>query len=172
MKAIKSFLICAVAVTPLVIQPTAQAQSKPEFCQIHSGNVSQYVSEYNPFNHSTPTIYRPFIQNRQPYQITQELAAKPLFYVAISDGSIGAAFELKGRYGNLLIGNNDVVVQHLKFYPVNSYIEIAGLCVNGTFIASPKKQALPTINLPLQTQSALQEARFGISQEQIGNMFK
>ena len=171
MKPIKSTLICAITITSLAIQSTAQAQSKPQICQIHSGNISQYVSEYNILNNSTPTVYRPF-RNSQPYQINQQLAAQPLFYVGLPDGSIDAAFELKGRYGNLLIGNNDVVVQHLRTSPASSFVEIAGLCVNGTFVASQKNQAFDTINLPLQTYTALQEAIAGVTAEQISNLLK
>jgi hypothetical protein len=134
MKAVKSILLSTVAF--ITIQSTAYAQSKPEFCQIHTGNLSKYVSQYNMFDHSAPTPYRPFIQNSRPYNVNKELIAKPLYYVGISDGTVGAAFQLKGKYGNRIISNKDVVVQHIKYYPVSYVFQIVGFCINGTFIAS------------------------------------
>ena len=172
MKAIKSFLICAVAVTPLVIQPTAQAQSKPEFCQIHNGNVNRYTSKYNLFDNSSNTPIRPFVQNNRIYNINQDLSAKPLFYTAISNGNVVSAFELKGKLGKLFIGSRDVVTQYIVQNQIGTYAEILGHCINGVFIQSPQQEAYDIYKLPLETQSALQEAKFGISQERIGNMFK
>jgi hypothetical protein len=61
---------------------------------------------------------------------------------------------------------------HLRTSPASPYVEIAGLCVNGTFVASQKNQAFPTINLPLQTYTALQEAIAGVTGEQVGNLLK
>jgi hypothetical protein len=170
MKAVKSIFLGAV--TFLTIQSTAYAQSKPGFCQIHAGNLSKYVSQYNMFNHSAPTPYRPFIQNSRPYNVNKELIAKPLYYVGISDGTVGAAFQLKGKYGNRIIGNKDVVVQHIKYYPTGSYVQIVGFCINGTFAPVNKVETYTTLDLPLDTQSALQEASLGVVAERTGSMFK
>jgi hypothetical protein len=90
----------------------------------------------------------------------------------MSNGNIAAAFQLKGKYGNDLIPDKDVVTQHIIISSTSSYSEILGFCVNGTFAASPKTITLDIYKLPLQTQSALQEAKLGISQEQVSNMFR
>ncbi|MHC5716401.1 MAG: hypothetical protein ACYTXE_43640 [Nostoc sp.] len=170
MKAIKSILICAIA--SLTIQSTAQAQSKPEFCQIHAGNVNRYVSQSNIFNAPPSTIYRPFIQNNHAYNVTKELVAKPLFYSALPSGNIVAAFQLEGKYGNALISDKDVVTQYITMDSLGMYFQILGLCVNGTFLASPKKEVYDFYKLPRDTQYALDEAKFGILQEQSVNMFR
>jgi hypothetical protein len=80
-----------------------QAQARPEFCQINSSNLGQYVSQYNMFTKSAPTGFRPFLINKYPHKINQELVATPLLYFPVSDGSVAIAFELKGKYGNNLI---------------------------------------------------------------------
>ncbi|MBD2300052.1 hypothetical protein [Nostoc sp. FACHB-190] len=156
------------------IQSVAQAQSRPQFCQIYDGNLNQYVSGYNidNLNQPTPTPYRPFIHNYQAYKITEQLIAKPLFYTALTDGNIVSAFQLKGIYGNLLITDKDVVVQHIKHSPINSYAEVLGLCINGSFVPPQKQEFYNIVDLPQNTQSALQEAHFGITTEQTGRMFK
>lgn len=170
MKAIKSILICAIV--SLTIQSTAQAQSQPEFCQINAGNVNRYVSEYDMFNHSSPTIYRPFILSNHAYNITKELVATPLFYNALPSGNIVAAFQLKGKYGNVLISDKDVVTNYVTIDSLGMYFQILGVCVNGTFFASPKEEVYNFQKLPIDTQYVLNEAKFGILQEQVGNMFK
>jgi hypothetical protein len=171
MKAIKSLLLCVIsAVSFTAITPQAQAQSRSEFCQINSGNVNRFVSEYNIFNKSSNTPLRPFIQNDRPYHIGKELAAKPLFYTAISNGNVVSVFELKGRLGKLYIGKKDVVTQHIV--QIGSYAEILGHCINGVFIKPQKQEVYDIYKLPWATQLALQEARNGILTEQIGNMFR
>jgi len=119
MKIIKSGLIGLFAA--ITIQFAAQAQSNPQFCQIHSGNVGQYTSQYDIFNHTAQTPYRPFVQNSRVYKVTNDLIAMPLFYAripsnnaSIPDNSVGAAFELKGKYGNHVISNKEVAVQHIN----------------------------------------------------------
>jgi hypothetical protein len=170
MKAVKSIVLGVV--TFLTIQSTAYAQSKPGFCQIHAGNLSKYVSQYNMFDHSAPTPYRPFIQNSRPYNVNKELIAKPLYYVGMSDGTIGAAFQLHGKYGNRIISKKDVVVQHIRYYPSSFVFQIAGFCVNGNFIANQDDKVYSDRQLPKDTYHALREASLGVTSEQTGSMFK
>ncbi|WP_414589335.1 hypothetical protein [Scytonema sp. PCC 10023] len=172
MKAIKSFLFCAITLLPLLIQPTAKAESRPEFCQIDDGNVTQYVSRYNMFDNSAPTPLRPFLVNSRPYNVTKELAAKPLFYTALEDGSIVSAFQLRGVIGNVSIGKKDVVTQYIKHYEIGSYAEIIGHCINGVFVVPPKQEIYQTWKLPSDTQSTLQEATMGVLGERMGNLFR
>ncbi|MDM9379878.1 hypothetical protein QUB80_04090 [Chlorogloeopsis sp. ULAP01] len=115
MKRIKLFLFCAISAISFAFSAVpAQAQSQPLFCQIHEGNLSSYVSEYNIFDKSSRTPLRPFIQNSKTYKIDKNLTAKPLFFTTASDGSIVSAFQLKGVIGNLSIGTRDVVTQYIQ----------------------------------------------------------
>ena len=170
MKIIKSSLIYTVLATSLFIHPKALAQSTPQLCQIHNGNVGNYVSQYNVFNNSTPTPYRPFIFNNQTYKVTQNLIATPLFYTSLSNNNFIAAFQLKGNYGNFVI-DKQVVTQLIKQNLSQQSVQVLGICVNGVFVPTPQ-QVFNFIDLPLKTKQALYEAQFGIIQEQTGNMFK
>jgi hypothetical protein len=172
MKTIKSILIFTLTVVCLAIQSTAQAQSKPEFCKIHDGNLSRYVSQYDIFNLSTPTPYRPLIQNNRSYQIANSLAAKPLFYTGNSNGNIVTAFQLKGVMGKLSIGDKDIVTQLIRHNTMGNYAQVVGYCINGVFITEQKPEAFYLSQLPLKTQLALEEAKLGSLQEQVGNAFK
>lgn len=157
---------------PFISIPAKAQNNRPDFCKIHAGNVSQYTSQYNMFSQSANTPFRPFISNSATYNVNKQLIAKPLYYVAISDGSVGVAFQLAGRLGNQTIGKKDVVVQHIKHYPVSGYTQVVGYCVNGVFLPNQKTETYRTMDLPLNTQGALQEAALGIQQEQVGRMFK
>ncbi len=148
-----------------------QPQPQPHFCKIHAGNLNQYVSEYNMFNGSAPTPYRPFRINYRAYNVTEELIAKPLFYFALSDGNINAAFQLKGELGNNVIKDSDIIVQYIKYYSSKASFEIVGFCVNGTFASVPKPEVYYCIKLPLKTQLALQEAGSNVCAEQIVRLF-
>lgn len=172
MKAIKSFLFCAITLLPLAIQPTAKAESRPEFCQIHDGNVTQYVSRYNMFDNSAPTPLRPFLVNSRPYNLTKELVAKPLFYAALEDGSIASAFQLRGVMGNVSIGEKDVVIQYTKHYQIGNHVELIGHCINGVFVTPQKQEVYEIWKLPSNTQSVLQEATMGVLGEGMGNLFR
>lgn len=171
MKIIKSVFMCTVMVISITISSKAQAQNRPDFCQIHIGNLSQYASQYDMINHSAPTPYRPFITNTRAYNINKELIAIPLYYFDLSNGNVGTAFQLKGKLGNLLIGNKDVVVQYIKYQPLSVTAEVIGVCVNGEF-GTLQNQVYNLFDLPFNTQRALREANFGITQEQIGNAFR
>lgn len=173
MKAINCLLICGISTIYFTASTSqAQAQTRPAFCQIHSGNVNRFVSQYNVFDKSSNTPLRPFITNNRVYKINNNLSAKPLFYTAISNGNVVSAFELKGRLGKLSIGNRDVVTQHIVQNQTGSYVEILGHCVNGVFIEPQQQEVYNIYKLPLETQSALQEARYGISGENVSNMFR
>ena len=165
MKLIKLLLICTVI--SAIIQSPAQAQSRPQFCQIHAGNISNYVSQSNLFNSSSPpTPYCPFLQNYQTYKVSEELIATPLFYTALPDGNIDAAFQLKGKYGNLVISDRDVVVQHIKYYRIGSYAQTLEFCLNGAFVLNQNSETYRIMELPLNAQLALGEASLGVIQEQ------
>jgi hypothetical protein len=159
-------------ITSLILQSTVLAQSKTDFCQIYNGNLNQYVSQYDIFNHTAATQFRPFLQNYQAYKISNELIAQPLYYIGLSDGSIGTAFQLKGKLGNTVISNKDIVVQHINYYPMSSSFRIAGYCVNGAFYPATKEKIRSINELPEYTFLALAEARLGLTQEQVGNLFK
>lgn len=159
-------------ITSVVLQSTALAQSKTDFCQIYNGNLNQYVSQYNIFNSTAPTQFRPFLQNYQAYKISKELIAQPLYYMGFSDGSIGTAFQLKGKLGNTVIGNKDIVVQHIHYYPMSSSFRVAGYCINGAFYPKDEEKARRINELPKYTFFALTEARLGLAEEQVGNLFK
>jgi hypothetical protein len=170
MKVIKTALICLFA--SITIQIPAKAQSSPEFCQIHAGNVSRYVSEYNLFEHYARTPYRSFLTNASVYKVDKQLIAKPLYYMTAPDGNVVAAFQFKGKYGDHVIGDKEVVVQLIKYYSLSSAFEIAGFCINGVFAPAPKVVTYSTADLPFNTLSALQEASISVSGEQVYRMFK
>ena len=172
MKAIKSILITIV--TSLTIQSVvvAQTQSNPEFCQIHAGNVGQYVSQYNLFDNYTPTPYRLFIRHSRVYNVNQELIAKPLYYMDAPGDTVVAAFQLKGKYGTQVIDNREIAVQIIRYYPITSTFQIVGFCVNGIFAPTQKVEAYDTRYLPLNTYSALQEANYSLVMERTGKLFK
>lgn len=173
MKVIQSILFCAILTMSFSINNShAQAQTNSSLCQIHIGNLSNYVSEYNMFTQSARTHLRPFIIHHYAYKIEENLSAIPLFYTPLSDGSVLSVFQLTGSFGNLSIGSNDIVTQHIKQPSIGGYAEILGHCVNGTFIQMPKQHVTVTHKLPVNTQSALFEALSGVSNESIMRQFR
>lgn len=172
MKAIRSVLLSIV--TSLTIQSVAVAQTQynPEFCQIHAGNVGQYVSQYNFVDNYTPTPYRLFVGHSRIYNVNQELIAKPLYYMDAPGDNVVAAFQLQGKYGDHVIDGREIAVQIIKYYPMTSSFQIVGFCVNGIFAPAQKVETYDTRNLPLSTLSALQEANYGLVMERTGRLFK
>ncbi|BAY80501.1 hypothetical protein NIES25_69890 (plasmid) [Nostoc linckia NIES-25] len=172
MKAIKSVLIAIV--TSLTVQSlaVAQTQSNPEFCQIHAGNVGQYASQYYIGSNYTPTPYRLFIGHSRAYKLDGELIAQPLYYMDAPSDTVAAAFQLKGKYGDRVIGDREITVQIIRYYPMSSTFEIVGFCVNGTFAPNQKLEAYDTRILPFNTLSALQEANIGLTMERTDKLFK
>jgi hypothetical protein len=173
MKAINYLLICGISALFFTANtPQAQAQSRPELCKIHSGNVHNFTSSYNLFNQSTATPLRPFIQNNVAYKVDNNLIAKPIFYTLIDGGNTVSAFEIKGKFGDIYVGKRDIAIQYIVQNQTGSYAELIGMCLNGTFATPKKRFVLNMYELVPDTQSALQEARSGASAERIGNMFR
>lgn len=172
MRFIKSSCVCLLTLASLAIQLPVKAQSKPEFCQIHAGNINRYVSQTNIFSSSAPTPYRPFIQQNKSYEIGKNLYAQPLFYSAIPNGNIITVFQLEGYLGNVPIRNEDIVTQVMAYTQFGTDVQVIGICVNGIFIPNKKPEALYLYKLPSQTQRAIQEAKMGIMQEQMVNIYR
>lgn len=157
MKAIKSLLTCAISATAIAL--SASHAKASDLCDINARNYSQFTSVYNPFDHNQNTPLRSFI-NPQYYSIGDGAIAAPIYYTAIDGGNaVVVAFDIKGNLGGKSISQNDSVIQYLASPQGSPYYP-------------NKPQTLSIYKLPQGAQLAIQEAKYGITQETIGNMFR
>jgi hypothetical protein len=179
MKVIK-LLACAISIASFCTNTAqAQAESNPKFCQIHSGNVNSYILKSNLFDEASNTPFLPFVQNRIVYTINSNLLANTLFYTAISDNKTIIAFELKGKLNKFYIGdrkinigNKNKVIQYIVQDETGTYAGVLGYCINNVFVEEPEVETYLVSKLPLETQTALNEARLGVFGGQISNMLR
>lgn len=168
MKSIKYLAACIIS---SAIALSASQAKASEMCSINASNVREHTSTYNLFGDAPNSPLRPF-SNPQYYSIGNGTYSAPIYYTAVKDG-VAVAFDIKGKLAGTNIGKDDSVIQYFAAFPHTQYVYFLGTCVNGRYFRNGQRTNMFLLyDLAPGTQSAIQEAKYSISQESIGNMFK